>query len=172
MDMTVARSIVCLVLVALGAAAPSADTLSDPRERPAPAAARNAAARPAATIIGAAWRHDNSPIPNALLRLRNVATGRIEMTTRADSDGRFTFGNIEGGNYVIELVDETGAVRAVGQMFSIAPGETVATFIRLGAQLPWFSGFFSNAAAAAVSSAAGLGLTAVGTGPQPASARF
>jgi hypothetical protein len=62
-------------------------------------------------------------------------------------------------------------VRGVGQMFSIAHGETVATFIRLGAQVPWYHGFFTNAAAAALASAASLGVTAVGQGTQPASAR-
>jgi hypothetical protein len=37
----------------------------------------------------------------------------------------------------------------------------VVTFIRLGARLRLFSGFFTSAAAAAVASAAGLGVTAV-----------
>ena len=33
-------------------------------------------------------------------------------------------------------------------------GETVATFVRLGTKLPWIAGFFSNAAAAAITAAA------------------
>jgi hypothetical protein len=43
----------------------------------------------------------------------------------------------------------------------VAPGETVATFVRLGSKAPWFNGFFSNAAAAVASSAAAAGITAV-----------
>jgi hypothetical protein len=124
------------------------------------------------TIIGTAWQHDNSPISYALVRLRNVAGGRIVMGTEANAQGRFTFLQVAPGSYVVELVDAGGDVRAVGQMFSLGSGETVATFIRLGTQVPWFSGFFGNAAAAVLATAASLGVTAVGNGPQPASARF
>ena len=57
-------------------------------------------------------------------------------------------------------------------MFTIGPTETVATFIRLGARRRWYGGFFTNAAAAAIAAAATLGVTALGNGGQPASARF
>jgi hypothetical protein len=124
------------------------------------------------TIIGTAWHHDNSPISYALLRLRNVTSGRIVMGTEANAQGRFTFVQIAPGSYIVELVDAGGDVRAVGQMFSLGSGETVATFIRLGTEIPWFSGFFGNAAAAVLATAASLGVTAVGNGSQPASARF
>ena len=56
-------------------------------------------------------------------------------------------------------------------MFGVGADETVATFIRLGTRVPWYSGFFTNAAAAALAAAASLGVTAVGDGGQPASAR-
>lgn len=113
------------------------------------------------TIFGYLWSADNTPIANATLRLRNVLSGRAEAMTTSDGGGEFTFTDVEGGTYVVEYVDGNGKVIAVGHTFSVAPGETVATFVRLGARLPWFSGLFSNAAAAAVSSAAGLGVTAV-----------
>jgi hypothetical protein len=123
-------------------------------------------------VVGTAWYHDNWPIAHALLRLRDVTTGQSVMTTEADDSGRFTFRDVMPGSYVVELVEQAGDVRAVGQTFSLAPGETVATFIRLGARVPWFHGFFNNATAAALTAAASLGVTAVGDGLQPASARF
>lgn len=123
-----------------------------------------------ATILGAAWKTDNTPIPDARLRLRNVTTGRVEATTVANAGGQFTFEQVEGGSFVIELVNEQGKVLAIGQVFSLGPGETVATFVRLGARAPWFSGFFSNAAATAVTAASGLGVTALGSDGQPVSA--
>jgi hypothetical protein len=123
------------------------------------------------TIVGTVWKHDNTPVPNGLLRLRDVASGRILMGTQADALGRFSFPVVPAGSYLLELVNERGDVLAVGQMFSLRLNETVATFIRLGARAPWYSGFFSNAAAAALVSAAALGVTAVGNGGQPASAR-
>jgi hypothetical protein len=127
--------------------------------------------RPGA-VTGTAWHRDNTPVAHALLRLRDVTAGRIVNRTQADAAGRFTFGLIPSGNYIVELVDERDRILGVGQMFSMGPGETVATFIRLGTQVPWYNGFFSNAAAAALAAAASLGLTAVGDGIQPASARF
>jgi hypothetical protein len=115
---------------------------------------------------------NDEPVPGARLRLRDISTGRILMVTRGNQDGHFQFTGVPSGSYLVELVDEAGRVLAVGHTFTMAPGETVATFIRVGARAPWYSGFFKNAALAAVSSAAGLGITAVGTGLQPASGRF
>jgi hypothetical protein len=115
----------------------------------------------AATIFGYVWRADNSPIPGAALRLRNVVSGRIEMTSTSNESGEFSFTDVEGATYAIEYVDERSRLLAVGHTFSIAPGETVVTFIRLGSRLPWVGGLFSSAAAAVVSSAAGIGVTAV-----------
>jgi hypothetical protein len=129
--------------------------------------------REGGSIIGTAWHQDNSPIPNALLRLRDVTSGRIVMGSQSDATGRFSFAAVAQGSYIVELVDQNGGVRAVGQMFSVGPGDTGATFIRLGSRSGgWFDGFFSNAAAAAIATAASLGVTAVGNGGQPASARF
>src|SRR5688572_30777495 len=124
------------------------------------------------TVTGTAWHSDNTPVSHAWLRLRDVATGRIVIRTQADAAGRFTFRPVPSGTYLVELVDESDRILGAGQMVAVEPGETVATFIRLGPQIPWYSGFFGNVAAAAVASAAALGLTAVGDGLQPASARF
>ena len=123
------------------------------------------------TVTGTAWRHDDSPVPDAKLRLRDVATGKVMAWTHADGAGRFTFVRVLPGSYIVELVDERDKVLAVGKMFTIGRSETVVTVLRLGAALPRYGGFFSNAAAAALASAAALGLTALGAGGPPASAR-
>jgi hypothetical protein len=112
-------------------------------------------------IIGNAWTDKNAPIKNAHLRLRNAITGKIEANTIANEAGQFTFANIEGGAYVVEMVNDAGKLLTVGHVFNIAPGETVGTFVRLGTKVPWFPGFFGNTAAAAASSAASQGITAL-----------
>jgi len=112
-------------------------------------------------ILGNAWTADSAPIKNAHLRLRNVTTGKIEANTIANETGQFTFANIEGGAYVVEMVNDSGRLLTVGHVFNIAPGETVGTFVRLGTKVPWFTDFFGNTAAAAASSAASQGITAL-----------
>ena len=123
------------------------------------------------TVTGTVWHRDDSPVPDAELQLRDVSSGKVIKTTLGDNSGRFTFRNVTPGSYIVELVDATRNVLALGQVFTIGPVETVATFIRVGTAAPWYTGFFSNAAAAAVAAAAGLGVTALGDSGQPASAR-
>jgi hypothetical protein len=113
------------------------------------------------SILGAAWNADSSPIPSARMRLRNVLSGRIAATTTANELGQFSFNDVDAGSYVIELVSENGRVLAIGHTFTVAPGETIATFVRLGAKAPWFSNFFGNAASGLASVAASTGVTAV-----------
>jgi hypothetical protein len=115
----------------------------------------------AASIVGSAWRADNTPIPEAHLRLRNVITGEIETTTIADEEGQFAFADVPNGAYVVELVSDNGKILTIGHPFTVSGGETVATFVRLGTKVPWFNGFFGNAALAVATAAASTGLTAL-----------
>lgn len=137
-----------------GAAAPAG-------KKSAPAAVRSIA------ISGIAWHADSSVIPGARVRLRDVVTGRVAAAAVADQGGRFTFTGIEGGSYLIELVDPGGRILAVGHTFAAGPGETVATFVREAAKAPWFSGFFGNAASAVASTAASAGVTAIAPEAKP-----
>lgn len=161
-------SLLAVCLAAAPLAEPRASGPVDDPRGPANSAAR---AVRATSILGAAWKADNSPIPEARLRLRNVITGRVEATTIADTAGQFTFSNVEGGTYVVELLNESGRVLTVGQAFMVALGETVATFVRLEDRSRWYAGFFQNAAIAATSAAAGLGVTALAPVARPVSAK-
>jgi hypothetical protein len=116
------------------------------------------------TVFGFVWNPRDEPIPKAAVRLRNVTTGRAEAHAVTTETGEFTFDDIEGGTYLTEYVNDKGRVLAVGHVFTIAPGETVATFIRLTTGTSWFAALLgapSNVAATAVASAASLGLTAL-----------
>jgi hypothetical protein len=120
-----------------------------------------AAANGETSVRGAAWNFDNSPIAGAHVQLRNLVSGRVEASAVANETGRFAFAKIEGGTYAVELIGQNGKVLTVGHAFVIAPGETVATFVRLGTKVPWFSGFFGNAASAIAIAAASQGITAI-----------
>jgi hypothetical protein len=112
-------------------------------------------------IVGSAWDVDNSPIKFASLRLRDVVEGHIEALTKANEAGEFTFENVPPGSYAVELVNEAGKVETIGHVFTIAPGETVATFVRLNARVPWITAFFKNTAGAVAATAAATGVTAL-----------
>ena len=90
-------------------------------------------------MTGTVWRSNDTPLPDAPLQLRDVGTGQIVRSTRANELGRFTFPKVSAGNYVVELVDEHRNVLALGERFSIGPAETVSTFIRLATstQVVW-----------------------------------
>ena len=126
----------------------------------------------AGNVAGAVKDGNDEPVPGSHLRLRDLAAGRIVATTRADQNGQFRFAGVSAGSYLVELVDDRGNVRAVGQTFTLGPGDTIATLVRVGGEPRWYHGFFTNAALTAVSSAATLGVTAVGNGGQPTSGRF
>jgi hypothetical protein len=120
-------------------------------------------------IAGVATKPDSAPVPRVRLRLRNVKDGRIAGTAVANDQGQFRFDRVEEGVYAVELVNDEGNVIAVGPLVSVNAGETAVTFVRLSAQTPWFNGFFSNAAAAAIATASSLGVTAVGSNGLPVS---
>lgn len=107
-------------------------------------AATSSGGAPSTSILGAAWRADNAPVPRALLRLRNIITGRIEATTVANDMGQFAFTGVQSGTYAVEVVTEAGKIVSLGHSFTVAPGETVATFVRLTPKVPWFNAIFGN----------------------------
>jgi hypothetical protein len=156
-----AVAVVCAVAAVTLTAAP-------PPARPARVGA-GPATNGGTSVLGVAWKVDNTPLGGASVRLRNLTTGKVEASAVADSIGQFSFAQIEGGTYVVELLGANGKVVTVGHAFVIAPGETVATFVRLGTKVPWFSGFFQNAASAVASTAASQGITAIAPVQMPLS---
>lgn len=129
------------------------------------------AVTPATTgvVIGTAWRGDTLPYPQARIRLRNVDTGRGVARTVSDPDGRFRFDRVDPAPYVVELLSTEDKVLAIGDLFGVPAGGQATTLVRLSSKAPWFGGFFGNAAAAAISAASTLGVTAVGSNGRPAS---
>ena len=126
----------------------------------------------ATSVMGYLWAGEGTPISDATVQLRNIVTGQIEQVSTTLNNGAFAFNNVQGGTYAIEYVADTaGRVVAVGQAFSVAPGETVATFVRLGSKLVAIvPDLASNAAQAAVSTAASAGIAGTVAPEQPASA--
>ncbi|HEX6463873.1 MAG TPA: carboxypeptidase-like regulatory domain-containing protein [Vicinamibacterales bacterium] len=124
--------------------------------------AATAASRPGtAAIVGAVSNADSTPAKGADLRLRNVVTGKIAAVTKANEAGQFTFEHVDAGSYVVELVTDSGHVQTMSDVVTIAPGETVATIVRVGPKIPWIRAFFSNTAGAVATTAAAEGIAAI-----------
>lgn len=103
------------------------------------------------TVMGYLWAGEGTPVSNATVQLRNIVTGQIEQVSSTLQNGAFAFQNVTSGTYAIEYVADTaGRALAVGQAFSVAPGETVATFVRLGGKLALLVPDLASSAAQAV----------------------
>ena len=122
-------------------------------------------------VIGTAWKGDTQPYPQPRIRLRNIATGRTVARTIGDAQGRFRFAGVEPSAYVVELVSGDDRVLAVSDLFGVPSGGQASTVVRLSSKTPWAAGFFSNAAASAISAASAIGVTAIGSSGTPASAQ-
>lgn len=120
-------------------------------------------------IMGYLWTSNNGAMADASVQIRNTVTNVVERMTTTNAAGEFVFQNITPGEYVVEYIgDTTTKILAIGHPFTVAPGETVATFVRLSNGLPMLlpnelSNLTSNVAAQAVTSAATNGVTAIAT---------
>ena len=126
------------------------------------------AREPLAIVKGVAWNSDNSPLPNARVRLLDTTTGHVVSTLESSASGQFVFREVRRGFYVVELLSDSGKVLAVGPSVRVEGGETVSTIVRLPSRRSWYGAMFSNTAAGVIAVASGVGLTAVGTQSSPA----
>ena len=126
---------------------------------------------PAATtsIIGAVWSSDNVAVQECGVRLRDAVDGTVVAQTVADANGEFVLSNLVGGTFVVE-VTVGGDLVAVGEVITIAQGETIATFVKLPPPLAWYQaagtilGGAAGSAQGAVGSGIGTGFGGVGSG--------
>ena len=129
------------------------------------AGAASAAGARSTSVVGYLWTANNAAITDATVQLRNTVTGQIDMFTRTNSVGEFLFNNVDTGSYVIEYTtDSASRLLALGHPFTVAPGETIATFVRLSSALPAIlPDVAGNVAASAVQTVASAGITTVVT---------
>ena len=163
-----AASIAAVVLTAALAPAGAQQPPAGSSSPSAPASPTQATAGNG-TVIGTAYRADSTPFPDGTIVLRSLQDGRPIATVVTDARGEFRFTSVPRGIYVVELRNKQDQVLSVGEPFTVEDGVAVRTSVRLRARPPWFSGFFGNAAAAAIAAASSVGITAVGSNGLPAS---
>lgn len=127
-------------------------------------AAGNGLVRSTQQVMGYLWTANNGAITDATVQLKNTVTGEILQRTATNSAGEFLFQNVDAGEYVIEYVSgSTSRLVALGHPFTVSPGETVATFVRLSNGLPMLlpNELTNNVAQQAVASAAKQGVPTI-----------
>ena len=77
-------------------------------------------------IAGTARNAQDQILPNVKVQLRNVDTGQLVATTRAAGDGRFEFTGLNPGNYVVEIVDDSGKIIGFSPSMALASGGVIA----------------------------------------------
>lgn len=76
-------------------------------------------------VSGSAKTSTGSPIANATVRLRNTGTGEVAQTVKTNARGEYSFGKVPSGSYVVELLDNNGAVAATSMPVSLAAAQSV-----------------------------------------------
>jgi hypothetical protein len=105
---------------------------------------------PAATgaINGVAQNSAGHTLPNYTVQLRNLQTGQLSGVTMSNAAGSFSFAGLAPANYVVEVVNQAGAIVGSSAAIPVAEGATVSVTV--------------SATAAAIAGAAAGGAAAGG----------
>lgn len=140
---------------------------------PSPAKAGVAPKEPAVaqhgqgTIRGRAADHNARPLPNAPVRVRNIATMEIDTISTANERGEFNFVVQPEIPYMVEVTDHAGRVIAVSSVIVAHAGEVTTALVTVPARLPALASLLGDTAAAVISAATGVGMTALEPAPEP-----
>ena len=106
-----------------------------------------AAQVPAGTgaITGTAQSAAGQTLPNYTVQVRNLQTGQLAGSTTSNAAGSFSFAGLNPGNYIVEVVNELGAIVGSSAPIGVAAGATIAVTV-------------SATAAAAIAAAGGAGI--------------
>jgi hypothetical protein len=108
------------------------------------------------------------PVTNRGVRLRDAVSARVVSTSRTNNGGAFSFDNVPGGTYVVEVINDRGAVVALsgpqtlntgsmlvdGLVIVLESDQAVAAVVAAGGS------FFSSTAGMLILAAAGAGAVA------------
>ena len=125
------------------------------------AAAQRTAKDIRSLINGVAIDSDQTPLPKATIRLRNIEANEIEQVVTANEAGEFSFIARPDVPYVVEIADQAGRIVAVGDVIMANPGEVAGAVVTLPSRLPALAGVFGDTASSVMSAATGTGLTVV-----------
>ena len=123
-----------------------------------------AALERANAILGQTLDAQDRPLPDVVVRLRNLRGNGVLQTTRSDAEGRFAFHRVEPGVYVSEMILPDEWVGAVSEAVTIGSNETRGMLLRLISNRRSFAWWGGTATSIALAAASNLGVLAVDEG--------
>ena len=77
-------------------------------------------------ISGTARNAQDQILAGVKVQLRNIDTGQLVATTKAGPDGAFEFTGLNPGNYIAEIVDDSGNIIGVSPSTPLVAGGVIA----------------------------------------------
>ena len=113
-------------------------------------------------ISGVARDAQNQVLPGVKVQLRNVDTGQLVATTKASASGAFEFTGLNPGNYIVEIVDDSGKIIGLSPLTALAAGGAVTGLMVSAAAAAAAGGgaFFASTAGILLLVGLGAGVTA------------
>jgi hypothetical protein len=161
LKVTLAGVVLSTSLVSAQQAVRPETTAVKPAKQSAKNAGQGAAKDIRSLINGVAIDSDQTPLPNATIRLRNIDKNEIEQVITANERGEFTFVARPDVAYVVEIIDQAGRLIAVGDVIMATTGEVAGAIVALPSRLPAIAGLFGETASSVQSAVVGTGLTVV-----------
>jgi hypothetical protein len=156
-------------LLALFTASASSQAVQPVGSLGAPTTVSASVKKDEALINGTAADVNSVPLPNATVRLRNLADNRIEQVAISDQFGKFSFIARPEIPYVVEVSDRLGHLLAVGDVIIVQAGEVAAAAVMVPSRLPALAGLFGQTANSVLSAASLLGMAVVDPDDPPLS---
>ena len=148
--------------VVLSTSIVSAQQAVRPRSGSKPARPSTSAPRVIQSLInGVAVDSNRKPLPNAAVRLRNLAVNAIEQATTANLVGEFTFVARPEVPYVVEMTDSAGRAVAVGDVIFANAGEVAGALVAMPSHLPPLAAIYTETASAVTAAATDANLTVI-----------
>lgn len=119
-----------------------------------------------AIISGRALGVNATPLPNALVQLRNLESRQIEQMSTTSATGDFTFAARPDIPYVVEIADSAGRVLAAGDIVVAQAGDVASAVVSIPGRLPGLDNVFAETASAIVAVAGGTGIAILDPRPR------
>jgi len=108
-------------------------------------------------ISGDVRTGDKDPASRRTVQLRDAQSGRVVATNATDKAGAFTFGGVQPGSYIVEVLGANQSVLAASSVLTVQAGQTLSVVLGL----PIAGGILGGTAGMAAMVAAGAAAAGV-----------